>query len=129
MTEIKTLSMSRQEVLDYMTEHEIEVRLVDSKERDGETIELWGFQGKTGFSTFDIIMTEDDAKYASVLFYRLHNECGVDFGSAERLAQAYVKTYVVMREPMTEEEEESVRKRLLGCIESGNFGIAGQDEQ
>ncbi|HIG58680.1 MAG TPA: hypothetical protein EYQ21_04700 [Flavobacteriales bacterium] len=129
MTETKTLSMHRQEVLDYMKEHEITVSLVDSKERDGETIELWGFHGKTGFSTFDTIMTEDDAKYASVLFYRLHNECGVDFGSAERLAQAYVKTYVVMREPMTEKEQEEVRKRLLGCIESGNFGIAGQDGQ
>ena len=129
MIENTTLTMNKQEVLDYMKEHEIEVRLVDSKERDGETIELWGFKGKTGFSTFDTIMTEDDAKYASVLFYRLHNECGVDFGSAERLAQAYVKTYVVMREPMTEEEQEAVRKKLLGCIESGNFGIAGQDDQ
>jgi|ETNvirenome_6_85_1030632.scaffolds.fasta_scaffold03917_10 hypothetical protein len=127
MRENTTLSMTKQTVLDYMKEHEIEVRLVDSKERDGETIELWGFQGKTGFSTFDCIMTEKDAQYASVLFYRLHNEFGVDFGSAERLAQAYVKLYQVMAEPMTEEEQEEVRNRLLGCIESGNFGIAGEE--
>lgn len=121
-----TLTMNKQEVLDYMKEHNIEVRLVDSKERDGETIELWGFEGNTGFSTFECIMTEGQAQYASVLFYRLHNEFGIDFGSAERLAQAYVVTYVVMKDPMTEEEQEAITKRMIDAITGGNIEIMGE---
>ncbi|MBC8523016.1 hypothetical protein H8D29_03715 [PVC group bacterium] len=121
-----TLTMNKQEVLDYMKEHNIEVRLVDSKERDGETIELWGFEGNTGFSTFECIMTEGQAQYASVLFYRLHNEFGIDFGSAERLAQAYVVTYGVMKDPMTEEEQEAITKRMIDAITGGNIEIMGE---
>ena len=30
---------------------------------------------------------------------------------------------------MTEEEQEEVRKRLLGCIDSGNFEIATPEQQ
>tara|TARA_Y100000034_G_scaffold111715_1_gene145065 strand:+ start:81 stop:374 length:294 start_codon:yes stop_codon:yes gene_type:complete len=89
-------SMRKSDVLDYIKEHNILVELVDSKERDGEILELWGFQGKTGFSTFEVPMTEEKAQYASALFYRLHNEYGMDFGSAEKLAQGFVNTYVVM---------------------------------
>jgi len=122
-----TLTMNKQEVLDYMKEHNIEVRLVDSKERDGETIELWGFEGNTGFSTFECIMTEGQAQYASVLFYRLHNEFGIDFGSAERLAQAYVVTYGVMKDPMTEEEQEAITKRMIDAITGGNIEIMGEE--
>jgi|TARA_Y100000310_G_C20589128_1_gene767020 hypothetical protein len=123
-----TLTMCKATVLEYIKEHNIIVELVDSKERDGKTIELWGFQGNTGFSTFECIMTKEEAQYASVLFYRLHNEYGIDFGSAERLAQAYVKLYKVMQEPMSDKEQKELIEEFREAIELGNMGVVGEED-
>jgi hypothetical protein len=66
-------------------------------------------------------MTEDKAQYASALFYRLVNEHNMHFEDAEKFSCAFVHTYKV--EPMTEEEQEEVKKRLLDCIDKGNVEI------
>ena len=96
---------------------------------------LWGFSSPNGFHTFsweESKMTEAKAQYMTVLFHKLYEEYDVSWGSAEALAFAYVVSefavpYVPIEkrlEPdMTEEEQEEVRKRLLGCIESGNVAV------
>ena len=101
-----------------------------------KTVKLWGFSSPNGFHTFsweEPKMTEAKAQYMTVLFHKLYEEYNVSWASSEALAFAYVVSefavpYVPIEkrlEPdMTEEEQEEVRKRLLGCIESGNFSIA-----
>ena len=86
------ISMSIEEVHDYMEKNNIEV--FESFTEDDDV--YWGFTGKTGFSTFDTPMNEDKAKYASVLFYKLVKEHGICFPDAEYLAQAFVAKYKVM---------------------------------
>ncbi|HIJ11168.1 TPA: hypothetical protein HA278_03875 [Candidatus Woesearchaeota archaeon] len=99
-----------------------------------EIVKMWGFSSPNGFHTFDMsdVLTEVQAQYMTVLFHKLYEEYGVSWGSAEVLAYSYVTSdfetpYVPLEkrlEPnMTEEEQEEVRKKLLGCIESGNFVI------
>ena len=95
----------------------------------------WGFSSPNGFHTFswsDPKMTEVKAQYLTVLFHKLYEEYDVSWSSAEALALAYVMSefevpYVPIEkrlEPdMTEEEQEEVRKRLLGCIRSGNLVV------
>ena len=106
---------------------------------------LWGFSSPNGFHTFsweEPKMTEAKAQYMTVLFHKLYKEYDVAWTQAEALAYAYVTSdfavpYVPIEkrlEPnMTEEEQEEVRKRLLGCIESGNFvvpkGVLPDDEE
>ena len=106
---------------------------------------LWGFSSPNGFHTFsweESNMTEAKAQYMTVLFHKLYKEYDVAWTQAEALAYAYVTSdfavpYVPIEkrlEPnMTEEEQEEVRKRLLGCIESGNFvvpkGVLPDDEE
>mgnify|MGYP004458720925 CR=1 FL=1 len=144
MSEHRTLNMYKQDVLDYLEEHKINVfasheegydengyyvfpvlddngEWTDHGEGVVETKEYWGFSSKNGFHTFDMEMNEDQAKYATVLFHLLHEQHNIDFGNAERLAGAFVHTYKVMVEPMSEESQEEVRQRILKCIESGNL--------
>ena len=105
------------------------------------TVKLWGFSSPNGFHTFsweDPKMTEEKAQYMTVLFHKLYEEYDVSWASAEALSLAYVMSefevpYIPIEkklEPdMSEEEQEEVRKRLLGCIRSGNVAIPdGADE-
>ena len=99
------------------------------------TVKLWGFSSPNGFHTFsweESNMTEAKAQYMTVLFHKLYKEYDVAWTQAEALAYAYVTSdfavpYVPIEkrlEPnMTEEEQEEVRQRLLGCIESGNLVV------
>ena len=94
---------------------------------------LWGFSSPNGFHTFsleDPKITEVKAQYMTVLFHKLYEEYDVSWASAEALSLAYVMSdfavpYVPIEkrlEPdMSEEEQEKVRKMLLGCIESDNL--------
>ena len=91
---------------------------------------FWGFSSPNGFHTFSFEeseMTEVKAQYMTVLFHKLYEEYDVAWGSAEALAFAYVisdfTVPYVTRPPMTEEEQEEVRKQLLDCIDSGNLMI------
>jgi len=96
---------------------------------------LWGFSSPNGFHTFsweEPKMTEAKAQYMTVLFHKLYKEYDVPWVHAEALAYGYVTSdlsvpYVPLEkrlEPnMTEEEQEEVRKKLLGCIESGNVVV------
>ena len=142
------LTMNKQEVIDFLEKHNFQVFLSynETYDKDGnfveaiydeegefvksgegvvETIEYWGFSSPGGFHTFDMPMDEDKAKYATALFYKLHYEYKIDFGSAERLAGAYVATYKVMQEPLSKEEQEEVRQKMLKCLEEGNVEFAG----
>ena len=98
----------------------------------------WGFSSPNGFHTFswsDPKMTEVKAQYLTVLFHKLHEEYDVSWNSAEALSLAYVMSefevpYVDVENRMrpgtdisTEEGQEEVRKKLLGCIESGNVVV------
>ena len=97
---------------------------------------LWGFSSPNGFHTFsweDPKMTEAKAQYMTVLFHKLYEEYDVSWNSAEALALAYVmsefevpyveKEWDKKPDMSTEEGQEEVRKRLLGCIESGNVVV------
>ena len=96
---------------------------------------LWGFSSPNGFHTFsweESKMTEPLAQYMVALFHKLYEEYDVPWASAEALSFAYAMSdfdvpYVPIEkrlEPdMSEEELEEVRKKLLGCIESGNFVV------
>ena len=100
------------------------------------TVKLWGFSGPNGFHTFsweDPKMTEAKAQYMTVLFHKLYEEYDVSWNSAEALSLAYVLSefqvpYVEREKRLepdmsTEEGQEEVRKKLLGCIESGNVVV------
>ena len=97
---------------------------------------LWGFSSPKGFHTFsweDPEMTEALAQYMTVLFHKLYEEYDVCWNDAEALSLAYVMSefqvpYVEREwdktpDVSTEEGQEEVRKKLLGCIESGNVVI------
>ena len=97
---------------------------------------LWGFSSPNGFHTFsweEPKMTEALAQYMTVLFHKLHEEYDVSWNSAEALSLAYVMSefqvpYVEAEwektpDMSTEEGQEEVRKKLLGCIESGNIVV------
>lgn len=145
--------MSRDEVNEYLYEHRVQVFLsyTDVYDKDGNFVEpvfegdrelepkeymneddtlyeFWGFSGKTGFSTFDIHMNEDKAKYAAVMFLRLVEEYDMCFSDAETLASSYVTTYNVMIEPLTEKEQEEIRQRAIAAIEAGNIRFAATPE-
>tara|TARA_R110000824_G_scaffold284946_1_gene473161 strand:- start:89 stop:589 length:501 start_codon:yes stop_codon:yes gene_type:complete len=102
------------------------------------TEKLWGFSSPNGFHTFsweEPKMTEALAQYMTVLFHKLYEEYDVSWNSAEALSLAYVMSefqvpYVPIEKRLepdmsTEEGQEEVRKKLLGCIESGNFSVVG----
>ena len=145
MSNMKSITrMTRDEVHNYMDEHEIEVSVsyTEVYDKDGNPVEgtvdddddyiepeageddtvyeFWGFSGKTGFSTFDSPMKEDKAKYAAVMFYRLVKEHGICFPDAEMIAGSFVNTYVVMKKPLTEEEQEEFRQKAIAAIDAGN---------
>jgi hypothetical protein len=99
-------------------------------------VKQWGFSSPNGFHTFDYEepkMTEALAQYMTVLFHKLQEEYDVSWNSAEALSLAYVMSefqvpYVQAEwentpDMSTEEGQEEVRKKLLGCIESGNFSV------
>jgi len=101
------------------------------------TVKMWGFSSPNGFHTFDFEepkMTEVLAQYMTVLFHKLQEEYDVSWNSAEVLSLAYVMSefqvpYVERElekapDMSTEEGQEEVRKKLLGCIESGNISVA-----
>ena len=109
-----TLSMDKNYVLTYIDDHDIKVGLLDSN--DPQMQGIYQFTCPTGFSTFDVTMTEDQAKYAAVLFCRLTQEHNVDFGNAERLSAAYVNTFKVMQEEASREATEEERQMLLDAL-------------
>ena len=99
-------------------------------------VKQWGFSSPNGFHTFDYEepkMTEVLAQYMTVLFHKLQEEYNVSWNSAEALSLAYVMSefqvpYVEREwektpDMSTEEGQEEVRKKLLGCIESGNLVV------
>jgi hypothetical protein len=96
-------------------------------------VKQWGFSSPNGFHTFEFqIDDEVKAQYMTVLFHKLYEEYDVAWTQAEALAYAYVTSdlsvpYVpiekILEPDMTEEEQEKVKKMLLGCIESGNLII------
>jgi hypothetical protein len=101
-----------------------------------KTVQLWGFSSPNGFHTFsweEPKLTEAKAQYMTVLFHKLYEEYDVSWASAEALSLSYVisefQVPYVEREwdktpdMSTEEGQEEVRKKLLGCIESGNVVI------
>jgi len=108
---MNTLTMTTEDVLNYTAEHNLTVELLDNTEPAMEG--LYQFTCSTGFSTFEMRMTEDQAKYAAVLLCRLTQEHNVDFGSAERLAMAYVSTYKVMQDDIKQEVTEEATKEGL----------------
>jgi len=114
---------TKQEVTDYLRENKIEVFESVS---DGDDT-YWGCSMESGFSTFDVPMNEEQALFASFLFHKLVNTHGVCFPDAEKLASAYSTTFLVMREPMSEDEQEEIRQQLINAIESGNVGFAGEN--
>ena len=100
------------------------------------TEKLWGFSSPNGFHTFswaDPKMTEALAQYMTVLFHKLYEEYDVSWNSAEALSLAYVMSefqvpYVTTEwekrpDMSTEEGQEEVRNKLLGCIRSGNLVV------
>lgn len=115
-------SITKQEVIDYLEAHKVKVFLSYEEEQNGEKFEFWGCSIESGFTTFDGPMDEEKAKYAACIFHQMVNN-DMDINDAEKMANAYVATYKVMQPPLTEEEQETVRKRLFACIESGNLNI------
>mgnify|MGYP004458539141 CR=1 FL=1 len=111
------VNMTREQVEDYLENNEVTVGFAYTDEA-GET--YYSVTTPRGFVTFDPPMTEDQGKYAAVLWHRLIMETGICVGDAERLAASYVVTYVVMQKPMTEEEQEEARQRAISCLKSGN---------
>ena len=128
--------MNRQEVLDYLDDNNLSVfasynevydkdgNFVERDEdhaEEGDTVcQYWGFSSPNGFHTFDMEMDEGKAQYATALFHKLHHEHNIDFGNAERLAGAYVHTYKVMQEPLTEEEQQNFRQKAIDALKAGN---------
>ena len=89
---------------------------------------MWGFSSPNGFHTFEFEdLTEVQAQYMTVLFHKLYEEYNMSWNSAEALSYGFVtsvwKIPYVPQSPMTEEEQEAVRKQLLDCIDSGNLVI------
>ena len=143
--------MSQEEVDSYLKEKNINVAVMmehgytkdddwaeEIRDEDGyfvkfgddcvRTVKMWGFSSPNGFHTFDFpIDDEVKAQYMTVLFHKLYEEYDVAWSQAEALAYAYVTSDLpvpyVEQPPMTEEEQEAVRKRMLDCIESGNVVI------
>ena len=150
-----SLTMNKQEVLDYLENNDLGVFVSYSEayDKDGnyvdcyvdddgncveagpveKKIDYWGFTSPGGFHTFDMEMDEGKAQYATALFHKLHHEHNVDFGTAERLAGAYVYTYKVMQEPITEEEQQEFRKRAIEALKAGNVvfpdGLSEQENE
>ena len=143
--------MTQEEVDSYLTENNISIGVMMEQgfDKDGEYVDAiyddegyfkehgegavkieksWGFSGPRGFHTFEFqIDDEVKAQYMTVLFYKLMYEYDVAWAHAEALAYSYVTSdlpvpYVPLP-PMTEEEQEAVRKRLIDCIDSGNVVI------
>ena len=90
----------------------------------------WGFSSPNGFHTFTGMeeLTEIQAQTMVVIFHKLYEEYDLSWGSSEALAYSYVTALshnvpFVPTRPMTEEEQEAVRKQLLDCIDSGNVVV------
>jgi hypothetical protein len=101
--------MTTEDVVNYINDNDLTLELLDNTEPAMEG--LYQLTSPTGFSTFEMRMTEDQAKYAAVLLCRLTQEHNVDFGSAERLAMAYVSTYKVMQDDIKQEVTEEATKQ------------------
>ena len=100
------------------------------------TEKLWGFSSPNGFHTFsweEPEMTEAKAQYMTVLFHKLYEEYNTSWNDAEALSLAFVMSefqvpYVPAEwgkkpDMSTEEGQEEVRNKLLGCIRSGNVVV------
>tara|TARA_Y100000310_G_C20537848_1_gene741767 strand:+ start:426 stop:800 length:375 start_codon:yes stop_codon:yes gene_type:complete len=120
------LEMTKEDVLNYISKNNLTIELLDNTEPAMEG--LYQLTSNAGHSTFEMRMTEDKAKYASVLLYRLHLEHNVPYGPAERLAMAYVSTFKVMqddtKQEATEEERQAVLAALDNTIETMKEGLA-----
>ena len=133
MEKSRLCAMTQEEVDSYLKEKNIKVAVM-FETPDSE--KMWGFSSPNGFHTFsweEPKMTEAKAQYMTVLFHKLYEEYDVSWSSAEALSLAYVMSefevpYVRAEwekrpDMSTEEGQEEVRKKLLGCIESGNLVV------
>ena len=123
MEKTRLCGMTQEEVDSFLEENGIDVSVM-IEDVDGD--KMWGFSSPNGFHTFDMsdVLTEVQAQYMTVLFHKLYEEYNTSWNDAEALAWAYVTSDLdipyVPRPPMTEEEQEVVRKQLLDCFDSGN---------
>ena len=113
---MNTLTMTTEDVVNYINDNGLTLELLDNTEPAMEG--LYQLTSPTGFSTFEMRMTEDQAKYAAVLFCRLTQEHNVDFGTAERLAMAYVAIYKVMQDDTKQEVTEEMRQAMLAALDN-----------
>jgi len=143
---MRLTKLTRQEVLDYIEEHELGIFLsyTEVYDKDGNFIqpfddddnwsepevgeddtlyEYWGVGTETGFSTFTIPMDENKAKYAGVLFHKLVSDHGVFFSDAENLTEAFVHTFKVMQEPPTEEEQKEINQQMVDTVKESKIKI------
>ena len=67
-------------------------------------------------------MDYEKAKYAACILHQMVNN-DIAIQDAEKMAYAYVTTYNVMQPPLTAEEQEEIRKRMLACIDANNVKI------
>jgi len=108
--------MTTEDVVNYISDNDLTIELLDNTEPAMEG--LYQLTSPTGVSTFEMRMTEDQAKYAAVLFCRLTQEHNVDFGTAERLAMAYVATYKVTQDDTKQEVTEEMRQAMLAALDN-----------
>ena len=160
MTDKSRLTTMTQEDIDsFLEENNISVSIMmeEGQDKDGNWVEpiyndegyfekhgegvvdikkMWGFSSPNGFHTFEMWdLEEKEAKYMTVLFHKLYEEYNTSWHDAEMLAYSYVHTcnipFVEMK-PMTEMEQEEVRKQMLDTIDSGNLiipeGVLPPDE-
>jgi len=151
MEKTKLCNMTQKEVDSFLEENKISVSVMMEHgfDKDGDWAEeilddkgyrvgfgddcvriqkMWGFSSSNGFHTFEFEdLTEVQAQYMTVLFHKLYEEYNMSWNSAEALSYGFVtsvwKIPYVPQSPMTEEEQEAVRKQLLDCIDSGNLVI------
>ena len=151
MEKTKLCNMTQKEVDSFLEENKISVSVMMEHgfDKDGDWAEeilddkgyrvgfgddcvriqkMWGFSSPNGFHTFEFEdLTEVQAQYMTVLFHKLYEEYNMSWNSAEALSYGFVtsvwKIPYVPQSPMTEEEQEAVRKQLLDCIDSGNLVI------
>ena len=141
--------LTQEEVDSFLTEKNINVAVMweEGYDKDGDYVDpiynegyfekhgegavdikkSWGFSSPNGFHTFEFDgLEETEAQYLTAIFHKLYEDYDTSWNDAEMLAYSYVKTCNVPYEPMppmTEEEQEEVRNKLIDCIDSGNVVI------
>jgi len=150
MEKTKLTGMTQEEVDSFLKEKKITVAVMweEGYDKDGEYVDqifddegnfkshgedavnierMWGFSSPNGFHTFEFSgLEEKEAQYLTVVFHKLYEDYDTSWNDAETLAYSYVKTCTVPyvpQPPMTEEEQEEVRNKLIECIDSGNVVI------